>query len=202
MVSSAHQCCTWRPSLLALRAGPWAGPLGRIPFLLVRAPKCSFQWGWQRRGVRSAGSSLPTQGAPALKGAEKPFGRAGRLVPGVQPRLRESLGCRGAPISQTLPGGSWRSHRSLLGTLSPWPPPRTTFQCRLRAGGRGSWCWKGRAEVSWPAWGRFPSRGQLCGDQATDRAGPSWTLAPSSCLSEVPASWPRTCTSRKMGRVL
>lgn len=169
MVSSAHQCCTWRPSLLALRAGPWAGPLGRIPFLLVRAPKCSFQWGWQRRGVRSAGSSLPTQGAPALKGAEKPFDRAGRLVPGVQPRLRESLGCRGAPISQTLPGGSWRSHRSLLGTLSPWPPPRTTFQCRLRAGGRGSWCWKGRAEVSWPAWGRFPSRGQLCGD----RAGPS-----------------------------
>lgn len=101
MVSSAHQCCTWRPSLLALRAGPWAGPLGRIPFVLVRAPKCSFQWGWQRRGVRSAGSSLPTQGAPALKGAEKPFDRAGRLVPGVQPRLRESLGCRGAPISQT-----------------------------------------------------------------------------------------------------
>ena len=190
------------PFIVSAPCGPLGWSPRQNPLPSSPSPEVLIPVGVAEEGVRSAGSSLPTQGAPALKGAEKPFDRAGRLVPGVQPRLRESSGCRGAPISQTLSGGSWRSHRSLLGTLSPWPPPRTTFQCRLRAGGRGSWCWKGRAEVSWRAWGRFPSRGQLCGDQATDRAGPSWTLAPSSCLSEVPASWPRTCTSRKMGRVL
>lgn len=83
------------------------------------------------------------------------------------------------------------SGQGLLPGQSPWSLPYLIDQRRQ---------WQlvldGETELGWPAaLGQSPSRGQLCGDPATGRAGQGWTCAPSSCLSEVPALWPHMCTS-------